>query len=46
MEESVYVLTNPAMPYMIKIGKTTRDEELKLADLNSTGVPLPIKRTF
>ena len=36
MEGSVYVLTNPAMPNMVKIGKTTRDVELRLADLYST----------
>jgi len=41
MEGSVYVLTNPAMPNMVKIGKTTRDVELRLVDLYSTGVPLP-----
>ena len=43
MEGSVYVLTNPAMPNMVKIGKTTRDVELRLADLYSTGVPLPFE---
>ncbi len=43
MEGSVYVLTNPAMPNMVKIGKTTRDLELRLADLYSTGVPLPFE---
>ena len=43
MEGSVYVLTNPAMPNMVKIGKTTRDVELRLADLYSTGVPLPLE---
>ena len=43
MEGSVYVLTNPAMPKMVKIGKTTRDVELRLADLYSTGVPLPFE---
>ena len=32
MEGSVYVLTNQAMPNMVKIGKTTRDVELRLAD--------------
>ena len=41
MEGSVYVLTNPAMPNMVKIGKKTRNLELRLADLSSTGVPLP-----
>ena len=43
MEGSVYVLTNPAMPNMVKIGKTTKDVELRLADLYSTGVPLPFE---
>ena len=41
MEGSVYVLTNPAMPNMVKIGKTTRNVELRLEDLYSTGIPLP-----
>ena len=43
MEGSVYVLTNPAMPNIVKIGKTTRNVELRLADLYSTGVPLPFE---
>ena len=43
MEGSVYVLTNPAMPNMVKIGNTTRDVELRLADPYSTGVPLPFE---
>ena len=43
MEGTVYVLTNPAMPNMIKIGKTTRNVELRLSDLYSTGVPLPFE---
>tara|TARA_B100001248_G_C27185677_1_gene364424 strand:- start:16 stop:627 length:612 start_codon:yes stop_codon:yes gene_type:complete len=42
-EGTVYVLTNPAMPGMVKIGKTTRDVSLRLADLYSTGVPLPFE---
>ena len=43
MEGTVYVLTNPAMPDLVKIGKTTRDISLRLADLYSTGVPLPFE---
>ena len=43
MEGSVYVLTNPAMLNIVKIGKTTRDVELRLADLYSTGIPLPFE---
>ena len=42
-EGTVYVLTNPAMPGMVKIGKTTRNVELRLSDLYSTGVPLPFE---
>ena len=33
MEGTVYVLTNPAMPNMVKIDKTTRNLELRMADL-------------
>ncbi len=42
-EGTVYVLTNPSMPGMVKIGKTTRDVSFRLADLYSTGVPLPFE---
>ena len=42
-EGIVYVLTNPAMPGMVKIGKTTRDVSFRLAALYSTGVPLPFE---
>ena len=42
-EGTVYILTNPAMPGMVKIGKTTRDVSFRLADLYSTGVPLPFE---
>lgn len=40
----VYVLSNPAMPNIVKIGKTTqRDVEQRMSQLYSTGVPLPFK---
>ena len=42
-EGIVYVLTNPAMPGMVKIGKTGRQVETRLSDLYSTGVPLPFE---
>tara|TARA_Y100001933_G_C18926215_1_gene533287 strand:- start:427 stop:1041 length:615 start_codon:yes stop_codon:yes gene_type:complete len=45
-EGTVYVLTNPAMPGMVKIGKTIRDVSLRLADLYSTGVPLPFECAY
>ncbi|MFO7629708.1 MAG: GIY-YIG nuclease family protein [Prochlorococcaceae cyanobacterium] len=39
-EGIVYVLTNPAMPAMAKIGKTVRGMDARLNELYSTGVPL------
>ena len=36
----IYVLTNPAMPGLVKIGKTTRDNpQVRMNELNTTGVP-------
>lgn len=38
----VYVLTNSAMPGLVKIGKTSRAEvQVRLNELYSTGVPVP-----
>jgi hypothetical protein len=43
----VYVLTNPAMPGIVKIGKTSRDSVVeRLSELYSTGVPLPFDCVF
>lgn len=40
----VYVLTNPEMPGLVKIGKTSREEvEHRLKELYSTGVPVPFE---
>lgn len=40
----VYVLSNPAMQGIVKIGKTTQsDVEQRMSQLYSTGVPLPFK---
>ncbi len=42
MEGIIYLLTNPAMPDIVKIGKTSRiDIKVRIAELYSTGVPLP-----
>ena len=41
----VYVLSNPAMPDIVKIGKT-RDINQRLSSLYSTGVPLPFKCVY
>ena len=45
-EGIVYVLTNPAMPGMVKIGKTGREVEARLNDLYTTGVPLPFECAY
>jgi hypothetical protein len=43
----VYVLTNPAMPGLVKIGKTTQIEvEERMKQLYSTGVPVPFDCAF
>ena len=43
----VYVLTNPAMPGLVKIGKTSRNSvDGRLNELYSTGVPVPFECEF
>jgi hypothetical protein len=43
----VYVLTNPAMPGLVKIGKTSRLEvQTRLIELYSTGVPVPFECAY
>jgi hypothetical protein len=43
----VYVLTNPAMPGLVKIGKTTQVEvEERMKQLYGTGVPVPFDCAF
>lgn len=43
----VYVLTNPAMPGIVKIGLTTRDRiDDRLKELFKTNVPVPFKCEF
>jgi hypothetical protein len=41
MQEYLYVLSNPAMPGLIKIGKTTTSPNQRMSELFSTGVPSP-----
>ena len=44
MTEYVYVLTNPAFPDFVKIGKTNRDIIKRVKELNrQTGVPSPFE---
>lgn len=43
----VYVLSNPAMPGLVKIGKTARGSvHARLGELYSTGVPVPFECEF
>jgi T5orf172 domain len=43
----VYVLSNPAMPNLIKIGRTSgSDAQSRLSQLYSTGVPVPFKLEY
>lgn len=43
----VYVLTNPSMPGLVKIGRTSfEDANTRIAQLYSTGVPFPFKLEF
>lgn len=39
----VYILTNEAMPDLVKIGRTSRDVELRASELWQTGVPAPFE---
>ena len=44
MSKIVYVLTNLAMPDVVKIGITTRENpQVRMNELYTTGVPLPFE---
>jgi hypothetical protein len=46
-EGIVYILTNPAMKGLMKIGMTTREMvDIRMAELYSTGVPVPFEYSF
>ena len=43
----VYILTNPAMPGLVKIGRTAQDDaQARLDQLYTTGVPVPFELVF
>lgn len=42
----VYILTNPAMPNLIKIGCSQKNPHIRKTELNSTGVPAPFEVAY
>ena len=46
MSEYVYILSNPSMPNLIKVGKTTKHPSKRMSELHSTGVPTPFELEF
>lgn len=42
----VYVLTNPSMPGLVKVGKTTTTPSQRMSELHATGVPTPFVLEF
>lgn len=42
----VYILINPSMPGLIKVGRTLRDSSMRARELSSTGVPTPFQVAF
>ena len=43
----VYVITNPAMPNLVKIGRTSQEEAgTRIAQLYTTGVPVPFNLEY
>jgi hypothetical protein len=44
MSEKIYILTNPAMPDLVKIGMTSWELKIRIEHLSrATGVPLPFE---
>lgn len=47
MSGIIYLLSNPAMPGIIKIGKTTQEDvKVRMQQLYQTGVPLPFECVY
>jgi hypothetical protein len=46
MRGFIYILSNPAMPDLVKIGKTTTSPTQRMQELHSTGVPTPFELEF
>ena len=43
---NVYIVTNEAMPGLVKIGKTTRSVQQRAAELTHTGIQFPFEVAF
>lgn len=46
MKGYIYILSNPSMPTLVKIGKTTTSPAQRMQELHSTGVPTPFELEF
>lgn len=46
MKGYVYILSNPSMPGIVKIGRTTRDVDARVSELYATGVPTPFEINY
>lgn len=46
MAEIVYILTNEAMPGLVKVGRTNGELAVRIKALFQTGVPLPLELFF
>ena len=43
MPDFIYILTNEAMPGLIKIGKTSNSVAQRMRELDGSGIPLPFQ---
>lgn len=46
MEGWVYIITNAAMPGLVKIGYSMKDPQLRARELNNTGSPFPYEVVY